>query len=60
MISFIPRIKSLQVENIKLRLREYDVLFFIKSSICHFYFESHITWNIDDNIFQNLLHNLKK
>ena len=60
MISFIPRIKSLQVENIKLRLREYDVLFFINASICHFYFESHITWNIDDNIFQNLLHNLKK
>ena len=60
MISFIPRIKSLQVENIKLRLREYNVLFFIKASICHFYFESHITWNIDDNIFQNLLRNLKK
>ena len=57
MISFIPRIKSLQVENIKLRLREYDVLFFINASISHFYFESHIVWNIDDNIFLNLLHN---
>jgi hypothetical protein len=57
MIYFIPRIKSLQVENIKLRLREYDVLFFINASICHFYFESHIVWNIDDNIFLNLLHN---
>ena len=33
--------------------------FFINASICHFYFESHIVWNIDDNMFQNLLHNLK-
>jgi hypothetical protein len=26
--------------------------FLINASICHFSFESHIVWNIDDNIFQ--------
>jgi hypothetical protein len=34
--------------------------FRINASIRRFSFELHIVWNINDNIFQNLLQNLEK
>jgi hypothetical protein len=40
--------------------REYDVLFSDQRKYRRFSFESHIVWNINDNIFQNLLQNFEK